>query len=60
MILARIMPNSNLHREEFFSGCHPIPQNKTKEYIKNTKFSSIIYLPALAALLTTHLTAHNH
>jgi hypothetical protein len=27
-----------------FEWCHPIPENKSKEYVKNTQFSSAIYI----------------
>jgi hypothetical protein len=39
---------------EVFQWCHPIPEKNNKEYVKITQFSSTIYLPALAALLTIH------
>jgi hypothetical protein len=46
------MPNSVLHYGCFFSfrWRHPIPENKNKEYVKNTQFSSTIYLPAVLAI----------
>jgi hypothetical protein len=62
MLLALFTPNSALHNGEcfFFQWCHPIPENKNKEYVRNTQFSSTIYLPALAALLTVHYTVHQN
>jgi hypothetical protein len=35
----------------FLQWCHPIPENKNKEYVKKTFFPSTTYLPALAGLL---------